>query len=76
MMYVFTYILDDKYECIVSGSLDLNINRKESVHTYTYNTRRSKNTKFKWKDSKSEVNIKIFFYNTPSMPPFFFIPHT
>ena len=33
-MYVFTYILDDKYECIVSGSLDLNINRKESVHTY------------------------------------------
>ena len=51
-MYVFTYtrsmINTRVYSIWKSGP---QYYRKESVHTYTYNTRRSKNTKFKWKDS-------------------------
>ena len=39
-MYVFTYILDDKYECIYSiWKSGPQYYRKESVHTHTYNTR-------------------------------------
>ena len=32
---IYIYILDDKYECIVSGSLDLNIIEKRA-YTHTH----------------------------------------